>query len=78
MAVRILLENGPRLGLELSTEDSVPGESKSAVWCPMNIIDDANNSDPLGLGIKPIVEDGFVHLGAPVGSQHYVELKVRE
>ena len=31
-AVRIILDMGPRRGLHLSTENSVPGNSKSAVW----------------------------------------------
>ena len=34
--------------------------------------------DPLGVGILPVTEAGFVHLGAPVGSAHYVQAKVRE
>ena len=36
------------------------------------------NDDPLHTGILPIKEDGFVHLGAPRGSERFVEEKVRE
>ena len=73
-AVGIVLEMGPARGLHLSTELSVPGNSKSAVWS-MTPLDE----NPLGLGIKPISEDGFIHLGAPVGGSQYVaeQIKVR-
>ena len=67
-AVDILLEEGPSRGLHLSTELSVPGNSKSAVWDPN--LDVAE--DPLGRGILRIKETGFKHLGAPVGGMEFV------
>ena len=67
-AIRIIFEEGPRRGLHLSTEITVPGNSKSAVWSSQS----ADSGDPLGLGIKPILEPGFTHLGAPVGSVDFV------
>ena len=70
-AVEILLLVGPERGLHLSTETSVPGNSKSRVWSPVQSIRDS--LDPLGLGIKPITEDGFIHLGAPIGPETYVQ-----
>ena len=64
--VMILLREGSKRGLELSTEITAPEESKCSVWCPPG-----NNfdEDPLGLGIKPAVDNSFVHIGAPVGDQ---------
>ena len=65
-AVRILLEEGPAHGLQLSTEHVVPypGTSKCALWCGR---EGPKETDPLGVGILPIEGPGFVHLGAPVG-----------
>ena len=36
-----------------------------------------DSEDPLGLGIKPITDTGFTHLGAPVGSQDFVTRTVK-
>ena len=33
--------------------------------------------DPLGLGILPVEKDGFIHLGAPVGSQVFTYAAVK-
>ena len=71
-ATNILLDEGPDRGLHLSTERSVPGNSKSAVWCS----EPCESEDPLGLGIKPVTELGFVHLGAPVGNMDFVKNKI--
>ena len=76
-AVRILLEEGPAHGLQLSTEHVVPypGTSKCALWCGR---EGPKETDPLGIGILPIEGPGFVHLGAPVGSIHCVQGKAKE
>ena len=71
-AVDILLEDGPARGPHLSTEITVPNNSKSAVWCPHLPDDD----DPLGKGIKPVRAAGFTHLGAAVGQDEFVEGEV--
>ena len=47
-AVEIILREGPWRGLELSTEHSIPQNSKSSVWCPAV---DNGNTDPLGLEV---------------------------
>ena len=73
--VRIILDEGPKRGLELSTELSVPGDSKCRVWCPP---ESCSQDDPLGLGILPVREDGFVHLGAPVGSGNFTHAAVKQ
>ena len=75
-AVEIILE-GPQCGLQLSTERnvSIPGTSKCALWCPQ---DTSGNMDPLGHGIQPMLEKGFVHLGSPVGDPYFVQDKVKE
>ena len=74
-AVAILQEEGLQRGLELSTEFTVPGNSKSRVWCPPG----SNTIDfPLGFGIKAVSEAGFVHLGSPLGSKKYIDIKVAE
>ena len=75
------MEEGPRRGLELSTEHSgprlgiAPGDSKCAVWCPPGSPID---EDPLKLGIRPVKDSGFLHLGAPVGSQVFVYSAVKK
>ena len=55
----------------MSTENSVStaGSSKSRVWCQAR----SDELDPLGFGILPVTETGFVHLGGPVGSLAFIE-----
>ena len=45
------------------------------MWCPS---DTPVNADPLELGIRPIRDTGFVHLGAPVGSQVFIYSSVKK
>ena len=70
-AATILIQEGPRRGLHLSTEVTVPGDSKSAVWPPLHRLDRAH-PDPLGLGIKVIEDLGFTHLGVPLGEEDFI------
>ena len=70
-AIQIILKSGPPRGLHLSTEHSVPGDSKSAVWSNQPL-----HGDPLGLGVKPVTGTGFSHLGAPVGDNDYVVTQI--
>ena len=49
--------------------------SKCAVWCPPRALGD---EDPLELGIRPIKDSGFLHLGAPVGSQVFTYSAVKK
>ena len=65
---------GPERGLHLSTEYSVPGDSKSAIWSKFPLA----GNDPLGLGLKPAEQSGFTHLGAPVGDQSYIKRIVED
>ena len=53
---------------------SVKGSSKSRVWCPSKV----NEEDPLEIGVLPVKEAGFIHLGARVGSPGYIQAKVKE
>ena len=72
-AVHILLEDGPPdRGLHLSTETNVPvhGNSKSRLWSPCQKVRDTR--DPLDLGILAIKEEGFIHLGDPIGPEYFV------
>ena len=75
-AMEILVKEGPARGLQLSTERSVAvaGSSKCRVWSTSRTLGD----DPLGLGVLQVKEDGFVHLGAPVGSPAFIQAKVGE
>merc|ERR1711954_632196 len=61
-AARIILENGPALGLELSTVHT-PGKSKSSLWCKS--VSDMGQ-DLLDMGIAPNTSNGIIHLGAPL------------
>ena len=45
------------------------------MWCPPET---PENDDPLDLGIRPIRDAGFLHLGAPVGSQVFVHSSVKK
>ena len=75
--VDILLEEGPARGLILSTAATVaPGDRpKTTVWSPQaDLIDEA---DPLNRGVEKVEEEGIILLGAPVGSQEFVEANVR-
>ena len=50
-------------------------DPKSTVWCP-NYID--LDSDPLGLGVRPIQDSGFVLLGSPIGDAHFIDQVINE
>ena len=60
------------MGLEMSTETNMAGESKSAIWCP------SLQPDPLALGIMSITDTGFTHLGAPVGDIEFTARIVKK
>ena len=66
----ILQEEGPRLGLILSTTASVPppAKPKSTIWCPTP---PERQEDPLGKGLLFVMEDSVILLGAPVGSLNF-------
>ena len=49
------------------------GTSKCRVWSSSK-----TDVDPLGLGVLPVVESGFVHLGASVGSTDFIQVKVKQ
>ena len=73
-----IVERGTRdRGLILSTEATVnvSGDSKSRVWCPDS---DVMSSNPLDIGVLPVVGDGFIHLGCPVGTEHFVALHIHQ
>ena len=74
--VDLLLNEGPALGLTLSTRATVPAPSrpKSTIWCPELI---GGDEDPLDRGIVRIQEEGVVVLGAPIGSAGFVEEVIR-
>ena len=74
IAAEIIISEGPSRGLILSTERTVPGKSKSAVWCPPT---EDHQEDPLGVDINSITDTGFVHLGSPVGNYEFVEKHVK-
>ena len=65
--VQILQEEGPRLGLILSTAATVPAPAKpkSTIWCPTP---NGEQEDPLGKGLVLVKEKGVVLLGAPLCS----------
>ena len=65
-AVRVVME-GEQRGLRLSTLHP-SNDLKSRVWCPS-----LESNDPLGLGIPKIEEEGFIHLGCPVGSELFIQ-----
>ena len=67
-AIEIIIEEGARRGLRLSTLYTCPEDPKSRVWCA-----DAEGDDPLNLGIPRISDDGFIHLGSPIGSDSFIE-----
>ena len=69
-AVDILQEEGPRLGLILSTAASVPppGKPKSTIWCPTP---PEQQEDPLRKGLVFVKEEGVILLGAPLGSVEF-------
>ena len=75
--VRIILEDGPARGLTLSTRSTTPPgkEAKSTIWCPFLI---NPVQDPLGLGIRRISDTGIILLGTPLGSQTFVQERIRE
>ena len=65
----VLLEEDPVRGPHLSTEISVSGSSKSALWCLAILTED---EDPLGRVIKPVTESGFTHLSAAMDSEGFI------
>ena len=69
-ALQIIIEEGSRRGLRLSTLYTCPSDPKSRVWCSAST---EEVSDPLGLGIPRIQEEGFIHLGSPIGSHKFIE-----
>ena len=64
--VDILQEEGPRLGLLLSTAATVPptAKPKSTIWCPTP---PQRQDDPLQKGLVFVKEEGVILLGAPLG-----------
>ena len=73
VAAQILIQGAAERGLRLSTEVTDPGKSKSSVWALVNL-----GVDPLGLGVMQIQDEGFLHLGCPVGSNGFVEQTLLE
>ena len=76
-AVDILLEEGPALGLTLSSEGTVrpPASPKSSIWCP-NLTPLVE--DPTHRGLQPIQGEGIVLLGSPIGSPLFVEGEIKK
>ena len=75
-ALEILREEGPAKGLILSTGHTVrpPANPKSTIWSPG---DPGQQGDPCNMGLKRIMTDGIILLGAPIGSQDFVEQEIR-
>ena len=71
--VDILVQEGPKRGLFLSTAATVtpPSLPKSSVWCPT--APDSGPDDPLQRGIPNIKASGITVLGSPVGDAAFVE-----
>ena len=76
--VDILMEKGPRRGLILSTAATVAAgdRPKTTVWSPQASL--TEEADPLNRGVEKVEEEGIILLGAPVGSQEFVEAKVKQ
>ena len=75
-AVQILREEGEPRGLYLSTTATVKANDKvkSTLWAPGM----GGVRDPLGIGVHLLEEEGFVILGAPVGSTPYEAAQIRK
>ena len=67
--VEVLKEMGPARGLILSTDWSVPGRDKTAVWSPG--FSPEVGPDPLECGTRKVEDAGIKLLGAPVGSEEF-------
>ena len=76
-ALDILVQEGPARGLILSTANTVraPASPKSTIWCP-NLPDQVG--DPSQRGLKRVVGEGIVLLGAPLGSAAFVASQVKK
>ena len=73
----ILLEEGPRLGLVLSTTASVPppAKPKSTIWCPTP---SEREDDPLQRGLLLVKEEGVTLLGSPLGSKKFEAEQIQQ
>ena len=72
--VDIMLQDGPALGLVLSTAATVeaPAKPKSTVWRNGGPGDAADLDDPLGQGVPRVKAAGVILLGAPLGSEEFI------
>ena len=72
--VDLLVKEGPARGLVLSTTITSPSSPKTTVWSPLGEVE---NCDVLAaLGVVVVEAEGVVLLGAPLGSQGFMEEEV--
>ena len=76
--VDILEREGPSRGLQLSTTATVqaPDRPKTTVWCSTDTT--SVHSDNLLTTVTKTLEEGTVLLGAPLGSEQYVEDRLQK
>ena len=67
--VGVITEMGPARGLILSTDRSVPGRGKTAVWSPS--FSPEVGPDPIECGSRKVEDAGIKLLGAPVGTEEF-------
>ena len=67
--MEVLKEMGPARGLILSTDRSVPGRGKTAVWSPS--FSTEVGPDPIECGSRKVEDAGIKLLGAPVGTEEF-------
>ena len=79
----LLVEEGPARGLVLSTTFTSPSSPKTKVWSPQGEVELCE--ELATRGVVAVEEEGVVLLGAPMGSQEFMEeavekkvLKVKE
>ena len=76
-ALKIIEEDGPGRGLNLSTAATPGAKSKTSIWCPSSSPQRLEKF-PIGMDIPVMDGSGFTHLGAPMGDEAFTANNITE